>query len=108
MKRYGMVIRLRPEKREEYIELHRAVWPGVLETIRQCKITNYSIFLKDDLLFSYYEYIGEDYEADMRKMADDPVTQKWWTLCDPCQQPLEACAEGEWWAQMAEVFHFES
>ncbi|MFA7218844.1 MAG: L-rhamnose mutarotase [Dehalococcoidales bacterium] len=105
MKRYGSVIRLRPEKKEEYIKLHETVWPGVLKTIFDCNIRNYSIFYREGWLFSYYEYIGNDYEADMKKMAADPVTQKWWKLCEPCQQSLESCLNGEWWAEMEEVFH---
>lgn len=106
MKRYGSVIRLRPEKKEEYIKLHETVWPGVLKTIFDCNIRNYSIFYREGWLFSYYEYIGNDYEADMKKMAADPVTQKWWKLCEPCQQSLESCLNGEWWAEMEEVFHY--
>ena len=77
MKRYGSVIRLRPEKKEEYIKLHETVWPGVLKTIFDCNIRNYSIFYREGWLFSYFEYIGNDYEADMKKMAADPVTQQW-------------------------------
>ena len=107
MKRYGMVLGLRPEKRDEYIRLHAAVWPEVLQTITACNIRNYSIFFKEgeDLLFAYYEYHGTDYAADMARMAADPVTQKWWELCMPCQQPLATRKDGEWWAEMPEVFH---
>lgn len=105
MKRYGSIIGVRPEKLEEYKKLHAAVWPEVLQTIRDCNIRNYSIYYKDGLLFSYYEYIGTDYEADMQKMASDPVTQKWWTFCEPCQKPLDTRSEGEWWSMMEEVFH---
>jgi len=107
MKRYGMVLGLHPEKRAEYIRLHEAVWPDVLKTITACNIRNYSIFFKEteDLLFAYYEYHGTDYAADMAKMAADPVTQKWWALCMPCQAPLASRHEGEWWAEMPEVFH---
>ena len=105
MKRYGSIIGVRPEKLEEYKKLHAAVWPEVLRTIRECHIRNYSIYYKDGLLFSYYEYVGTDYEADMKKMAADPVTQKWRTFCEPCQQPLDTRADGEWWAVMEEVFH---
>ena len=105
MKRYGSVIRLRPEKKAEYIKLHETVWPGVLKTIFDCNIRNYSIFYRESWLFSYFEYIGNDYEADMKKMAADPVTQQWWKLCEPCQQPLESCQNGEWWAEMEELFH---
>ncbi len=105
MKRYGMVIKLRPEKIEEYKQLHANVWPDVLNMIKKCNISNYSIYLKDNFLFSYFEYTGSDYEADMQKMAADPVTQKWWAVCKPCQKPIETCKEGEWWANMDEIFH---
>ena len=112
MKRYGWVIGLRPQKLEEYKRLHAAVWPGVLKMIKECSIRNYSIYLRqlDDgrhYLFSYLEYVGEDFRADMAKMAADPTTQKWWELCEPCQVPLANRALGEWWADMEEVFHLD-
>jgi len=105
MKRYGSVIKVVPEKLEEYKRLHAAAWPGVLEMIRKCNIRNYSIYYKDGYLFGYYEYVGNDYAADMAKMAADPETQRWWSVCAPCQQPLETRMQGEWWATMEEVFH---
>ena len=84
---------------------HAAVWPAVLAMISECNIRNYSIYYKDGMLYSYYEYIGNDYEKDMQRMAADPTTQEWWKLNDPCQQPVENRAPGEWWAAMEEVFH---
>lgn len=106
MQRIGTVIGVRPEKIEEYKRLHAAVWPDVLSMISACNIRNYSIFLKEpeNLLFSFFEYHGEDYAADMAKMAADPKTQEWWAVCMPCQAPLETRKEGEWWASMEEVF----
>lgn len=105
MKRYGSVIGVKPEKLDEYKKLHADVWPAVLKMIWDCNMRNYSIYYIDGYLFSYYEYIGTDYESDMAKMAADPVTQKWWDVCKPCQKPIEARNEGEWWASMEEVFH---
>jgi L-rhamnose mutarotase len=105
MKRYGSVIGVRPEKLEEYKKLHAAVWPDVLKMIRECNIRNYSIYYRDGLLFSYFEYTGNDYEGDMARMAADPMTQKWWDVCKPCQKPLDTRSEGEWWADTEEVFH---
>jgi len=102
-----MVIRVYPDKIEEYKKLHASVWPDVLMKITQCNIRNYSIYLKDNQLFSYFEYIGDDFKADMEKMAADPVTQRWWDVCKPCQEPLETISEGEWWADMEEVFHHD-
>lgn len=107
MRRYGMVIRVRPERLDEYRRLHAATWPEVLNMIGQCNIRNYSIYHKDGYLFSYFEYVGEDFEADMKKMAADPATQRWWSVVMPCQEPLATRAPGEWWANMEEVFHCE-
>lgn len=106
-KRYGQVIALEPETAVEYKQLHQSVWPKVLEMIKECHINNYSIFFKDNYLFTYFEYTGTNYEADMAKMAADPVTQKWWSVVMPLQKPIETRGEGEWWADMDEVFHFE-
>ncbi len=105
MQRCGSVIGVKEEKIDEYVKLHAAVWPEVLDMIKKCNIRNYSIYYKDNLLFSYFEYVGDDFEADMAKMAADATTQKWWDVCKPCQKPLATRAEGEWWADMEEVFH---
>ncbi|MBM3745808.1 MAG: L-rhamnose mutarotase [Acidobacteria bacterium] len=107
MRRHGQLIRLRPERLEEYKRCHAAVWPEVLATIRVCNIRNYSIFLKDGLLFACFEYVGDDFAADMARMAADPKTQEWWSIMKPMQDPLETRAPGEWWAEMEEVFHTE-
>ncbi len=109
MKRYAHIIGLDPDKLEEYKKLHAAVWPGVLQMIRDCNIRNYSIYLREldgkPYLFSYFEYTGTDFDADAAKMAADPLTQEWWKCCKPCQVPLADRAEGEWWAATEEVFH---
>lgn len=107
MQRYGSVIKLIPEKLAEYKALHANAWPGVLKMIHDCNIRNYSIYYKDGYLFSYFEYVGEDFTADMLKMAADPCTQEWWKLTDPCQEPLPTRKEGERWASMEEFFHCE-
>jgi L-rhamnose mutarotase len=107
MQRMGMVIRLKAEKIEEYKRLHANVWPEILEKISACNIHNYSIYLKEpeNLLFGYWEYTGNDFEADVALMAADKKTQAWWDICMPCQEPFETRKEGEWWAMMDEVFH---
>jgi L-rhamnose mutarotase len=76
-----------------------------LATIRACNIRNYTIYHKDGFLFAHFEYHGSDFAADMAKMAADPVTQRWWEIMMPMQEPLPTRSEGEWWATMEEVFH---
>jgi L-rhamnose mutarotase len=105
MKRYGQLIRVKPERFEEYKAYHAKVWPEVLETIRRCHIRNYSIFHWKGRLFAYFEYHGTDYAADMARMAADPKTQEWWKIMMPMQDPLPDRPEGAWWAEMEEVFH---
>jgi L-rhamnose mutarotase len=105
MKRFGQLIGVKAEHLEEYKKYHAAVWPEILDMIRQCNIRNYSIFYKDGMLFAYFEYTGDDFDADMAKMAADPKTQEWWDIMKPMQSPIETRAEGEWWATLEEVFH---
>lgn len=96
-----------PEKIEEYKRLHAEPWPGVLAALRAHGVANYSIFHSGELLFGYLEYHGEDFAADMAAIAEDPVTQEWWKLTDPCQRRLPTAAEGEQWTEMEQVFLME-
>ena len=105
MKRYGQIIKVKEEYLEKYKALHANPWPEVNEMIRSCNIRNYSIYLWNGYLFSYYEYIGDDYEGDMLKMATDQKTQEWWAETNPCQEPVEQTAAGGWWTVMEEVYH---
>jgi L-rhamnose mutarotase len=106
MQRFGQVIGVKPEKLAEYKKLYANVWPPVQATITACNIRNYSIFLlNDNTLFAYFEYVGQDFEADMAKMAADPKTQEWWSVCGPMQNPLPNRKPGEWWMALEEVFH---
>jgi L-rhamnose mutarotase len=102
-----MVLRVKPGAEAEYKRYHADVWPEVLDMIRRCNIRNYSIYLKDGFLFSYFEYHGTDFRADMARMAADPATQRWWAVMEPLQEPLPTRQPGEWWADMEEVFHTE-
>jgi L-rhamnose mutarotase len=103
MQRFGSVIRLRPEHREEYLRLHEDVWPSVQATLLAANIRNYTIFLHGDLLIAYYEYIGTDHAADQARIAADPETQRWWKLTDPCQESI--ADDGQWWAPLTEIWH---
>ncbi len=107
VQRHGWVIKVKPEKLDEYKKLHANPWPGINKMIKECNIRNYSIYYRDGYLFSYLEYTGDDWDADMKKMAADSLTNEWWKLTDPCQEPVESAREGEWWVSMEEVYHLE-
>lgn len=107
MKRIASVIGLPPESVERYEVLHAAVWPAVLARLSASHVVNYSIYRYGELLFSYMEYAGDEYDADMAAMAADPATQEWWAVCKPLQRPVEDRADSEWWKELAEVFHLD-
>lgn len=109
MQRHGQVVNVRPDKRDEYRRLHAAVWPAVEATLTRCNVRNYSIFLLDDTLFAYYEYVGDDHAADMARIAADPVTREWWTLTGPCQEPWGSVPpDGRGpWRDATEVWHLD-
>ena len=109
-KRFGSVTGLKPQKEAYYRQLHAAPWPSILAKIKECNIRNYSIYRSEiggqTYLFSYFEYVGKDFAADMKKMAADPETRRWWKETDPCQLPLPAARKKHGiWADAEEVFH---
>jgi L-rhamnose mutarotase len=75
VKRVGMVIGLRPERIEQYKALHADSNPGVRNLLNKYNMHNFSIFLHQIdgkwYEFGYYEYTGDDYEADMAAMDAD-------------------------------------
>ena len=109
MQRMGSVLGIEPEAITEYKRIHADVWPEVLAMMAACNIRNYTIFLKEpeNLLFSYFEYHGSDFATDAAKMAADPKTQEWWSICMPMQATLATRKEREWWAEMENVFHVD-
>jgi len=107
--RHGSIIGIDEENILAYTQMHATAWPGVLASIERCNIRNYSIYLGqirpgENLLFSYFEYIGDDFGADM-EIIGNQVTKTWWTYTDPLQRPLPTRKQGEHWASMEEVFH---
>ncbi len=110
VQRTGSVIGITPANIAEYKKLHAAVWPEILSKLRDVNIRNYSIYLAEVkpgewYLFSYFEYVGDDFEADMKRMAADPATKRWWKHTDPLQTPVPTRKEGEHWHGIEEVFH---
>jgi len=112
VQRYGSVVGVKDSKVARYRKLHAAVWPDVLAVIKLVNIRNYSIYLRKladgrHYLFSYFEYTGTDFAADMARMGADQVTQRWWAECVPCLDLLPDHAPSEVWSPMTEVFHLD-
>ena len=107
VRRMGMVIALRPERIADYKALHAAPWPEMNAALSAANIRNYSIFLREpeNLLFGYWEYVGDDLARDMAVLDGLDISKRWLALTDPCQEPLATAPEGERWSAMPSVFY---
>ncbi len=107
IRRFGQVIRVRAEHVVEYERIHADPRPEVNAAIRRANLRNYSIYRHGDLLFAYVEYVGEDFAADMARMAEDPAVNAWWKITDPMQEPFPDREPGSWWLDLREVYHLD-
>jgi L-rhamnose mutarotase len=106
VQRFAFVVNVVPELREEYLRLHSAVWPQVEAALSEHHVTNYTIFILEETLFGYWEYVGEDYGADIAAVDADPATREWLGHTDPCQVPFGRGARpGDGWRRLEEVWH---
>ncbi len=95
MKRVGFVLKVRPDKIDEYRELHKAVWPEMLDALRRHGWHRYSIFMcGNGLLFGYFE-TPESFQAALDGMSNEEVNRKWQALVAPyIEDVVEAAADG--------------
>ncbi|ORY76864.1 rhamnose mutarotase [Leucosporidium creatinivorum] len=114
VKRVCQIIKVKPERFEEYCKVHDEVWPGVLAALEKAHFTDYSIHYDPihSLLIANFKWTGEDWDADMEGVARDEETRRWWKMTDSMQESLVPGAkgsgeEGGWWLDLKEVFRYE-
>ena len=107
IERYAMAIRLKDEKKDFYLKNHQNVWPEVLSELKKIKIKNYSIFLKEDFMFGYLEYEGNNFDADMAEMQKIPIVDKWTKLMVDCFNPFPNNEKNNSWVMMDEIFYMK-
>jgi L-rhamnose mutarotase len=73
--RTAFVLRVRPERIDEYVDAHRAVWPEMLDALRGAGIRNYTIFRSGNEMFGYFE--ADDLEAAARYLEQEDVSARW-------------------------------
>lgn len=102
MKRMCSITRLRPEKAEEYIRLHNEIWPDVVAASHICNTRNFTIFRHGYYLINYSEYVGDDFEADMKKKSEMDAIKRWKEATAACMEPVSPKASA---IVLQEVFH---
>jgi L-rhamnose mutarotase len=73
--RTAFVLRVRPDRIDDYVEAHRAVWPEMLNALRAAGVRNYTIFRHGNEMFGYFE--ADDLEAAGRHMEQQEVSARW-------------------------------
>jgi L-rhamnose mutarotase len=73
--RSAFVLRVRPDKIDEYVQAHRDVWPEMLAALRDAGIRNYTIFRNGNEMFGYFE--SDDLDAAGAYMATQEVNARW-------------------------------
>jgi len=107
VKRYAMAVRLKDEKKKFYLKNHQNVWPEILEELKKIKIKNYSIFLKEDFMFGYLEYEGNNFNEDMAQMGKIAIVDKWTKLMTDCFNPFPNNEGNDSWVMMDEIFYMK-
>ena len=73
--RSAFVLRVRPNRVEEYVQAHREVWPEMLEALSSAGIRNYTIFRAGNQMFGYFE--ADDLAAAERYLSQQEVCTRW-------------------------------
>jgi L-rhamnose mutarotase len=107
MQRVGFILKVKEERIEEYKERHKAVWPEMLQALRETGWHNYSLFMRDDgLLFGYVE-VEENWEKALAGMATREVNERWQAEMAPFFEALAGRRPDENMLRLEEVFHLD-
>jgi L-rhamnose mutarotase len=104
--RICFLLKVRPERLEEYKRRHESVWPEMLDALRSTGWHNYSLFLRaDGLLVGYLE--STDFAQSVAAMKTHPVNAKWQAEMAPLFEALEGAGPDDGLMLLEEVFHLD-
>lgn len=94
-----------PQVIKEYEEYHEAVWPDILQSLRDSGIVEMEIYRVLNRLFMIIE--GDhsfSFERKMKMDSVNPRVQEWEILMWKYQQGLPGLKTGEKWMECKRVF----
>ena len=107
MNRVGFILKVKPDRLEEYKRQHEQVWPAMLQALRDAGWHNYSLFVRDDgLLFGYFE-TPDSLAAAQARMAATEVNTRWQEFMAPFFESPNNARPDEMFMELAEVFHLD-
>ncbi len=107
MRRIGFVLKVKPEKIQEYKERHKTVWPAMLDALRRNGWHRYSLFMREDgLIFGYFE-TPESFQAALKGMSKEEINGQWQDSVAPYFEELGLNHADESMQELVEVFHLD-
>jgi L-rhamnose mutarotase len=107
MKRVGFLLKVKPDKIEEYKKHHEHVWEEMLDALRRTGWHNYSLFLREDgLLFGYFE-AEESFQKSLDGMAREEINAKWQDFMAPYFENIGGAHADKNMQELEEVFHLD-
>jgi L-rhamnose mutarotase len=104
MQRICFCLRVKPHLLDEYKSRHRAVWPEMLQALREAGWHNYSLFLRDDgLLVGYLE--TPNFNRALARMALTEVNARWQAEMAGFFEGQPGLKADEQMTPLSEVFH---
>jgi len=101
------LLRVRPDKIEEYKARHKAVWPEMLDALRRTGWHNYSLFMREDgLLLGYFE-TPESFQAALAGMSKEEINARWQEFMAPLFENLTGAHANQSMVELEEVFHLD-
>lgn len=106
-KQYYLTLDLKADDQliAEYEEMHKAVWPEIIESIKSSGILNMEIYRTGNRLFMTME-VSEDFSFEQKAAMDagNEKVQEWETLMWKYQQAVPGAKPGEKWMMMDKIF----
>ena len=107
MKRVAFLLKVKPDKIEEYKKHHEHVWPEMLDALRRAGWHHYSLFMSNDgLLFGYFE-TPESFQKALDAMTLEAINAKWQAFMAPYFENLGGAHADQRMQELVEVFHLD-
>ncbi len=75
--KYAFRMTLNPGMKAEYIRRHDAIWPELVELLKEAGVSDYSIHLDDDTN-TLFGVLWRRADHTMADLPRHPVMQRWW------------------------------
>ncbi len=107
MKRYCQTLTLVDNEKliEQYVEVHKHVWPEIIEGQREVGILDMQIYRKDRHLFMIMDTVDSfDWTADNARLATLPRQAEWEAFVARMQGADPAAPSTSKWQLMDRIF----